>query len=325
MFKLYKKYKASKARKKAILEEYIRQTNQFDNDVRFYNWWPVEDYTTLWLYRFVKNNGLLEGFDKPLNFCSLFGDRDVLNYVNDGVKIFFSGENLHSPHWAHYSDGLLNDEECKLSIGFDYYDNPRYLRFPLWLTYAFEPTMDVKQIKERCEQLRYPIVGERQKFASLIAHADMDGTRAEMYQALSAIGKIDCPSDLFHNDDSLKNHYADDKLSYLRNYLFNVCPENSNADGYCTEKIFDAIAAGCIPIYWGSDNMPEPTVLNPEAIIFWNKETKGKNAIKQIRELYSRPDSLEAFLKQPRLVDGAEQEVLRMINELNDCIVKLLA
>lgn len=317
MYTFFKKYRAFKADESNIKYEYLRQksTCYYDN-VYFYNWWQIDNYKSLWFYRFLKNTGLLNNSERRINFCSLFGNRDVLNYVYDGVKIFFSGENLHSSHWSNYSDALLGDKECKLSLGFDYFDHERYFRFPLWLTYVFEPTIDENIIRQRCEQLRFPQIGSCEKFASLIARADISGVRSEMYNELSKIDKVFCPSELFHNDDSLVHEFKDNKIEYLRNFLFNICPENSNAYGYCTEKIFEAIMAGCIPIYWGSYNMPEPTILNPESIIFWDKKNNGIDTIRIVKELYTNPNALETFLKQPRLLPNAENEVLRMIQEL---------
>jgi hypothetical protein len=39
------------------------------------------------------------------------------------------------------------------------------------------------------------------------------------------------------------------KTEFLRTTNFNLCPENTDADFYVTEKIWEAIAAGCLPIY----------------------------------------------------------------------------
>ncbi|WP_187329266.1 glycosyltransferase family 10 domain-containing protein [Halomicronema hongdechloris] len=41
------------------------------------------------------------------------------------------------------------------------------------------------------------------------------------------------------------------KMAILRQYRFNLCFENTRWSYYCTEKIWDAIAAGCLPIYDG--------------------------------------------------------------------------
>lgn len=48
------------------------------------------------------------------------------------------------------------------------------------------------------------------------------------------------------------------KLDALKHYKFNYCYENiQKIDGYITEKIFDCFKVGCIPIYWGAQNITD--------------------------------------------------------------------
>jgi hypothetical protein len=44
------------------------------------------------------------------------------------------------------------------------------------------------------------------------------------------------------------------KISILHDYHFNLCFENTNWPYYCTEKIWDSIQGGCLPIYYGRGN-----------------------------------------------------------------------
>lgn len=51
---------------------------------------------------------------------------------------------------------------------------------------------------------------------------------------------------------------VDSKKETLEKYKFAICYENArNISGYITEKIFDCFFAGCIPVYWGADNIIE--------------------------------------------------------------------
>jgi len=51
-------------------------------------------------------------------------------------------------------------------------------------------------------------------------------------------------------------HSGEEKISTLQNYRFCICFENTiGLQGYITEKIFSCFAAGCIPIYWGPENI----------------------------------------------------------------------
>lgn len=46
------------------------------------------------------------------------------------------------------------------------------------------------------------------------------------------------------------------KSTVLNNYKFSICYENAkNINGYITEKIFDSMKSGCIPVYLGAPNI----------------------------------------------------------------------
>lgn len=67
--------------------------------------------------------------------------------------------------------------------------------------------------------------------------------------------------DLYGHDwPNFKNYkgQTDDKIACLKGYRFCYAYENMrNVSGYVTEKIFDAFAAGCVPIYWGAKNITD--------------------------------------------------------------------
>lgn len=48
----------------------------------------------------------------------------------------------------------------------------------------------------------------------------------------------------------------DKKLPVLSRYKYSICYENArDIPGYITEKIFDCLFAGCIPVYWGAPDI----------------------------------------------------------------------
>lgn len=48
------------------------------------------------------------------------------------------------------------------------------------------------------------------------------------------------------------------KFETMQDYKFAICYENiKDIPGYITEKIFDAMFAGCVPIYWGANNVTD--------------------------------------------------------------------
>lgn len=61
------------------------------------------------------------------------------------------------------------------------------------------------------------------------------------------------PHDLFLYKGPIAN-----KKECLHHYKFCICYENMiHQRGYITEKIFDCFAAGCVPVYWGADNITD--------------------------------------------------------------------
>ena len=281
--------------------------------VRLLNWWPGNDSRREWFRKFVLNRGI----GKSVDICSLFGPRSVLGWSKADIRIFFSGENLHLARWSHYADYMLSGPTpFDLGLGFDYFEDEHYLRFPLWLTYMFPPESTEEDIRRICGELRHPSGNSGSKYCSLISRWDPSGVRGRIFEALRPFGEISCPSGFMHNDDSLVGKFGDDKAEYLKQFRFNICPENSNADGYTTEKIFESISAGCIPVYSGSFGRPEPEVLDPEAILTWKDGGDNSDTISIVRELESNRRAYEEFASRPRLVAGAEEWVLGKFEEL---------
>lgn len=56
------------------------------------------------------------------------------------------------------------------------------------------------------------------------------------------------------------------KWDVLPKYRFSICYENIHDEpGWVTEKIFDSMRAGCVPIYWGAPNISD--YVDPDAFI----------------------------------------------------------
>jgi hypothetical protein len=54
--------------------------------------------------------------------------------------------------------------------------------------------------------------------------------------------------------ERLQAPFGQEKIEALSHYQYCLCPENYSMPGYMTEKLPDALAAGCMPLYlgWGS-------------------------------------------------------------------------
>lgn len=282
-----------------------------------------------WLCNFVQEltgkKATVSWYKPSLIFASSFGSYWLLKMillVSDAPSVFFSEENLTTlKKYREYKTYL--DGQPSLAMGFDYSSAANYRRFPLWLMYIFSPEFAVKAsietIQQRLDQIEKRKFDPKTKFAAMIASHDGYASSKKTFECLQStsrsvitqqVEKIDfvhCPGKLLHNDDSLLNEYNNNKIDYLKQFLFNICAENASVNGYVTEKIFEAIEGGTIPIYWGAPS-PESNILNQRRIIFWD-EHRVNEILEILKKLYFDMDARKQFIQQPIFTDRAAQEI----------------
>lgn len=289
---------------------YCNDSRNVNSRVKLHNW-CVPAPQDFWIPRFLEIKGLLGR--KTVSVFSVFGLRSMIRVDRSDVKIFVARENIHRPSWEDYDDLCLREDCVDLSVGYDYgVSDERYIRFPLWIMWLFSPNVTNNDVKEFCQRVNNPLNSsyEGRSFCSFISSHD-DVGRKDLFDEIASIGKIDSAGRFMHNCDDLKKVYGDDKLRFLRQYRFNLCPENSNYEGYCTEKLFEAISSGCVPIYWGSDNNPEPDIINKDAVCFVKMgERNDEGTLNQIRGLELNRDEYENFARQNRLKQDAADVIM---------------
>lgn len=92
-----------------------------------------------------------------------------------------------------------------------------------------------------------------------------------------------------------------DKLEKLKTYKFSICYENTrNIRGYITEKIFDCLGAGTVPVYLGASNI---TDYIPKSCFIDRREFESNEELYQFLKAMSKSeyqkylDAAEKFLK----------------------------
>lgn len=294
---------------------------QSSYEVQFYNCWDQPNEQMYWNQFITSRHLLPEG--KKVAVFSVFGDRAIIDKVHTDVKIFYSAENLKRIIFADYADHALGNPSIDLAMGFEVFEDPRYIRFPLWMDYVFPADSSSEDIRRICKQLRYPKVDGKDKFCCMIASNSADGLRKEMFEQISNIAKVDSAGRYLHNDDSLQTEFGDNKRAYMQKYALNICPENTSAYGYTTEKVFEAISMGCIPIYWGAE-FADKAVINENAIIRWDRKDGGQSALKLVQELVNNPKQLQEFLAQPRLLPTAEEYIIDVYSTIETKLKAIL-
>lgn len=105
---------------------------------------------------------------------------------------------------------------------------------------------------------KYGICHQRFDFVKMAA--ERYGDRFDFY---SRKAPKDCPNHRGGLADHRRWDYI--KMDYMSKYKFAICLENSQFNGYVTEKISHALNCRCIPIYYGAPDINE--YLDPELFI----------------------------------------------------------
>lgn len=308
-----------------------KRLKTLNGKVEYCNFWDKQSADEIWFTGFLKSRGFFERYPQAdFIFFSTLGSVQLLRvdellhpFQDNRKRIFFTGENVHYPVFKEYRDNLLDHASIDLSLGFDFVDNIRYMRFPIWILEMFPSNSSVDDIKRICSQLSFQRYDPaRNRFCALVAGTStMLGTdsiemRKQMVGQLNTIAVVDCAGKLLRNTEELQERFHDDKSEYLKNYKFFICPENVSVQGYVTEKVFHAIGSGCVPIYNGSLNNPEPDVLNRDAILFWERGGDNTGLLRKVEELQYNERLYKEFYEQPRLKVDAWKVVVNYFDSL---------
>jgi len=92
------------------------------------------------------------------------------------------------------------------------------------------------------------------------------------------------------------------KSRELTDYKFTIAFENSVLPGYVTEKIFEPLAAGSIPLYFGDESVKLD--FNPKAFINVRDFKNFSEALRYVEEVDKNEDLYNSYLTQPIFEDA---------------------
>ena len=193
--------------------------------------------------------------------------------------------NLNSKSYKEISK-YLNDEYYIINY---LYRAFKYSTF-LWIK--------LKEVDEKRKSvLNNPI---RKKFcAAVISNCETEFSkfRIDFIKLLSEYKKVDMGGKCQNNlNGNVKN-----KIDFLSNYKFSIAMENSNGDGYLSEKIFESFLAGTIPIYYGDYILDE--FINPKTYILIKGEKDIEKKIDYIKKIDNNDDLYKSIIKEKPIID----------------------
>ena len=267
--------------------------------------------------------------DAKVILCSVFPQslKQIQRYSKEKYfKILFVGENTKRHPYTIFDDVDILKKEFHVILSLSRCEDANCFRIPNWVYYY---DFHLKEKSNMYNFIKFCIhndwythldmksVEERIKGCSMVAKSDIGGRRT-MFVNMCKENDIvvKSPSSLCNNDKPIGKKPID-KYNYIKQYVFNICPENSFNDGYCTEKLFQAIVSGCIPIYWGD---PEnETFFNKKRIIYCeNAECNNfKNYVMYLKRLLNNPEELRQLYQEPLFHKNALIEIDKYIDKFD--------
>ena len=202
-----------------------------------------------WLEELLKDKFIIKFNENKPDYLiyNVFGTEHLNPKYNNCIKI------------AIYTENTLPDfNEADYLIGhyhINYLD--RYFKFSIFFWHIID---DNYFSFFRNNVINNPI---RRKFCiALISNNFVtDGFRVNFINELSKYKKVDMGGK-YNNNIGMK---VENKTEFLKSYKFSISMENTEGNGYLSEKIVDSFLSGTIPIYYGDYMIDE--YINPKSYI----------------------------------------------------------
>ena len=185
-----------------------------------------------------------------------------------------------------------------------YFD--RYLKFPYFIFVLKRFfSHDIQKIRENA------IKNKNKKFCAAVISNNFNSQifRFNFIQELNKYKKVEMGGRSFKNIGKT----VKDKINFLSSYKFSFAMENSEGDGYITEKILDSFLAGTIPIYYGDYMVDE--YINPKAFILIKGKKDMQNKIEYIKRIDSNDELYHSLLKEKVFNENYKKIMEKYTNE----------
>lgn len=292
--------------------------------IAYINWWSLKnkDPQDRWFTHFIKANigddikEVSYANNPDILISSCFEGMKGLHHVKNNkakIKIFFSGENLN--RYPPYDDNNILQNTFDLILTFKYNDlQNRMVRFPFWLMYYpfYNIDSDNNIIDYLEKSHKKNIRMKKSIFGTLLARHDRSGHRTVFLKELEKYGKVLCPSKYNKNCPNI-GYGNKNKINFISKSKYIICPENSEYQGYYTEKLFEAFESGSVPIYWAI-SQPEADLLCKHKYCFIkNKDdpVEVESKIKDVIKNYGTYTNGNIFLPNSKTIIHNYYETLK--------------
>ena len=213
---------------------------------------------------------------------NVFGCEHKNEKYNSSVKIAYYSENI-IPDFSE-ADYILSQSHIL------YLD--RYFKYPifidklkLFINYTVE---NIESFSKNLNKTKFcaAVISNSKNFRNYTSF------RLKFIQKLNSYKHVDMGGS-FLNDVGGK---IDNKIQFLSSYKFSISMENSDGDGYVSEKIIESLISGTIPIYYGDYLIDE--YINPKVYILIRGEKDIDSKIEYIKKIDKDEKLYKSILKE---------------------------
>ena len=242
-------------------------------------------------YNILKRNYSIIETDNPdYIICSIFGNPyEYCKYPQ--VRIMYTGEN-YIPDF-NLIDYALIPYDLKL------YDRSFY--YPSFSN-NYDRTISLESIDRN---YTIDFLKSKKYFANFITSHESEGAiRGDFFKKLSNYKRVESPGSYLNNmpNGETVQFLTESKTNFQKSSKFSLCFESTKHHGFVTEKLVDALVAGSIPIYYGSETVTE--IFNSKSFINCNDYNSFEEVIDKIIELDNNDEKYMEMLTQPILVNS---------------------
>lgn len=277
--------------------------------LKFVDFWtdmnkPEDNY----FYELLSKKYLVELSDDPdIVFYSCFG-KEYLKYKC--TRIFYSPEN-----WRPDFTG------CDFALTFDYSEDPRHFRLPLWTLYyiSYIKQHGFKELDGITnEQELVKRWNEKKKFCCFIVSNPTAKKRIDFFQKLNQVKRVDSAGKHLNNIGYFLDGGTFGKVDFIKDYRFVISFENESNIGYTTEKLIEPLLIGAIPIYWGNPAIGKE--FNKKRILYYDDFLSEDALIEKILQIENDPEEALSILKEKTFA-GDKFDIARAEHDLLEFLV----
>jgi hypothetical protein len=145
--------------------------------------------------------------------------------------------------------------------------------------------------------------------------ADRSG-RMDYVRELMRHLDVDSYGACLKNKELIDDRGRDTKLETFAQYKFTLAFENSIAPDYVTEKFFDPLVAGSVPVYWGAPNIEQFAPGN-RCFIDARRFAGPVELAEHLLDLASKPHEYNSYLEWKSR--PLRQEFLNKVEQFSEC------